>query len=195
MTSIISGIEQRWGSLGHTAADRIRAQWWRLRGASIGAKSRVGHGCVIERPWRLQVAPQVQIEHGVHIKIVDDGARLSLGTRTFLGFGTELDIAQELRVGAHVLIAPGCFITDHSHRHAWGETIDQQGNECRAVHIGNDVWLGARAIVLPGITIGDGAIVGAGAVVTRDVAAGSIVAGVPARLIGHRRGMPLEQSH
>lgn len=147
----------------------------------------MGSGCVIERPWRLSTGPRVQIEHGVYIKIVDDAAQLTLGRETFVGFRTELDIALELHIGDHVLIAPGCFITDHSHGHAQDALISRQGGKCRPVRIGNDVWLGAHAVVLPGVTIGDGAVVGAGAVVTRNVAPGSIVAGVPARPIGSRR--------
>jgi len=122
----------------------------------------------------------------VHIKIVADGARVELGEASFVGFGTELDVALELLIGAHVLIAPGCFITDHGHGHSRGRLIDSQGAERRAVRIENDVWVGAHAIILPGVTIGHGAVIGAGAVVTRDVPPGSIVAGVPARQIGER---------
>jgi maltose O-acetyltransferase len=183
---IISRIEKRWAGLAHTAMDRLRASWWRLRGALVGAKTRVGRGCVIHRPWLLSTGERVQLEHGVHIKIAADEARVVLGAETFIGFGSELDVALELRIGSHVLVAPGCFITDHSHRYGKGTTIDSQGLDYGPVHIGNDVWLGAHAVVLPGVTIGDGAVVGAGAVVTRDVAAGSIVVGVPARVIGSR---------
>jgi acetyltransferase-like isoleucine patch superfamily enzyme len=169
-----------------TAMDRLRALAWRIRGASLGPKTRVGHGCVIEGTRGFHTGPRVQIEHGVHIKLVQHEARLVLGAETFIGFGSELDVASEVHIGHHVLIAPGCFITDHSHRRAAGMLIAHQGVECRPVRIGDDVWLGAHAVVLPGVSIGDGAIVGAGAVVTADVAAGSIVAGVPARVIGQR---------
>jgi len=179
--TIVSRIERRWGPLARTAMDRIRAALWRLRGASLGEKTRVGRGCVIERPWGLATGARVQIEHGAHIKLVDDHARITLGAATFIGFGSELDVELELHIGSHVLIAPGCFITDHSHHHAPDVPIDAQGTHSQTVRIGNDVWLGAHAVVLPGVTIGDGAIVGAGAVVTRDVPPRTIVAGVPAR--------------
>ena len=186
MTTLLVRIEQRWGDLAQAAMDRMRAGWWRARGAHLGAKTRVGTRCNIQRPWLLTTGERVQIEHGSHVKIVDDQAQVSLGAATFIGFGTELDVALELRVGRHVLIAPGCFITDHAHRHALGRPIDSQGTVSRAVRIGDDVWLGARVVVLPGVTIGDGAIVGAGAVVTRDVPAGTVVTGVPARIVRHR---------
>jgi acetyltransferase-like isoleucine patch superfamily enzyme len=184
--SKVSHTNRRWTLLMQTAWDRLRALAWRLRGASLGPKTRVGRYCLLDNASGLYTGARVQIEHGVHIKLVQDGARLALGAETFIGFGTELDVALRLEIGHHVLIAPGCFITDHSHRHAVGMLIADQGRECAAVRIGDDVWLGAHAVVLPGVTIGDGAIVGAGAVVTHDVLAGAIVAGVPARVIGQR---------
>ena len=54
----------------------------------------------------------------------------------------------------------------------------------REIHIGKNVWIGGRAIVLPGVTVGDDAIIAAGAVVTKDVPQGATVAGVPAKMVG-----------
>lgn len=104
----------------------------------------------------------------------------------FVGCNSEFDISESLSIGDGVLIAPGCFITDHEHRHLAGRPIAEQGCDALAVRIEEDVWLGANVVILAGVTIGRGAIVGAGAVVTRDVAAMSIVAGVPARVIATR---------
>jgi acetyltransferase-like isoleucine patch superfamily enzyme len=184
--TMLEPVERRWGEVARTAGQRARAAWWRLRGANMGEKCRVGRGCLIERPWGLSTGARVQVEHGVHIKIVADAARIELGEASFVGFGTELDVAFELLIGTHVLIAPGCFITDHAHGRRLGDLIDSQGVECRAVRIESDVWVGAHAVILPGVTIGHGAVIGAGAVVTRDVAPGAIVAGAPARPIGKR---------
>jgi len=69
--------------------------------------------------------------------------------------------------------------------------IDAQGCSSAPVCIGDDVWIGARAVILPGVNIGRGAVIGAGAVVTRNVAANSVVAGVPARLLRDRTGMAM----
>ena len=183
---MLSKIEREIGDQWSVLMDRVRAALWRLRGAKLGAKTRVGSGCKVRRPWRLTTGSRVQFEHAVFVKIADEGAEVRFGSEVFLGFGAELDISHRLWIGNHVLIAPGCFITDHSHRHAVDGTIADQGCEMSSVHIGNDVWLGAHAVILAGVTIGDGAIVGANAVVTTDVEPMAIVAGVPARAIGRR---------
>lgn len=183
----IARIEQRWAGAAITAMDRLRAAAWRMRGARLGPKSRIGHGCVVRQPWGLATGERVQIERGAYLKMVEGAARIFIGSHSFIGFGAELDVALEMRIGNHVLIAPGCFITDHGHAFRAGTLIDEQGNVARAVSIGDDAWIGAHAVVLPGVRIGEGAVVGAGAVVTRDVPARAIVAGVPARVIGERR--------
>jgi len=123
------------------------------------------------------------------MKITDDSAHIALGDEVFLGRGVELDISFGLRIGSHVLIAPGCFITDHTHRFERGATVDSQGCVGSVVTIGDDVWLGTNAVVLAGVTIGSGAVVGAGAVVTHDVEPDCVVAGVPARLVGRREAI------
>lgn len=165
---------------------RLRALFLRLRGMRIGAKSRLGGQMRVIRPRGVALGARVEVEHGVYFKLVGDDARVTVGDFTFIGALTEIDAALRVTIGAHTLVAPGVFITDHSHNHRTSLPIDEQGISSAPVAIGDDVWLGAKSIVLPGVTIGDGAIVGAGAVVTGDVAPGAIVAGVPARVIGRR---------
>ena len=76
-----------------------------------------------------------------------------------------------------------------NHGHALvGVPMRNQKSEAAPIVIGNDVWIGMGAIVLPGIKIGEGAIVAAGAVITADVAPGHIVAGIPAQLLKLRGG-------
>jgi acetyltransferase-like isoleucine patch superfamily enzyme len=183
----IARVEQAWGDAMATTSDRLRAAAWRVRGARLGAKSRIGPGCTLRQPWGRATGERVQMEHGVYLKMVGPAARITIGSHSFIGAGAELDVALELHIGNHVLIAPGCFITDHGHEFRAGRLIDTQGSVASAVHIGDDAWLGARSVVLPGVRIGDGAVVGAGAVVTGDVPARMIVAGVPARVIGKRQ--------
>jgi acetyltransferase-like isoleucine patch superfamily enzyme len=172
--------------LGKIVAGRFRATVLRLRGAQIGPKSRIGAGIRVDRPWCVRMGARTDIEHNVFLKCVDDDASVTLGDFVFIGAGSEIDIAHRVTIGAHTLLAPGVFITDHTHNAARGILLQDQGIRSAPVVIGDDVWLGTKAVVLSGVTIGDGAIVGAGAVVTKDVPAHAIVAGVPARVIGER---------
>ena len=87
-------------------------------------------------------------------------------------------------IGSHVHLAQGITVTALNHRFQDTERrIDEQGIETRRVVIDDDVWIGAHAVILPGVTIGRHAVVAAGAVVTDDVAAGTVVGGVPARVL------------
>lgn len=183
---MFAGFENKFGEYLPLLGDRLRAVWWRLRGAHLGRKSRIGQACKIVRPWCIQTGERTQLEHQVFIKITSDEANVKLGNEVFIGFGAELDISNSLTLGNHVLIAPGCFITDHHHKRGAHDRIAAQGCESTPVVIEDDVWLGANSIVLSGVRIGKGAIVGAGAVVTHDVESMTIVAGVPARPIGKR---------
>ncbi len=183
---MLVALEKRFGDHLSLLGDRLRAAWWRLRGAGLGRKSRIGRDSRIVRPWRLFTGERLQLEHAAYIKITSEEASIKLGDQVFIGFGAELDISDSLTLGNQVLVAPGCFITDHHHKRGAHARIAAQGCESAPVVIEDDVWLGANAVVLPGIRIGRGAIVGAGAVVTHDVEAMAIVAGVPARVIGKR---------
>lgn len=183
---MFAGLEKMLGAYLVLLGDRMRTTWWRLRGARLGGKSRIGTGCRIVRPWRLNAGKRIQLEHQVYIKIVSEEASINMGNEVFIGCGVVLDILDSLSLGNHVLIAPGCFITDHHHKRGAHDRIAAQGCESAPVVIEDDVWLGANAVVLPGIRIGKGAVIGANAVVTHDVEAMAIVAGVPARQIGKR---------
>ncbi|MGC1429340.1 MAG: sugar O-acetyltransferase [Albidovulum sp.] len=110
------------------------------------------------------------------------GINLVLGDRVYLNAGCVVLDSAAVRIGAGSMLGPGVHIycADH-HRDP-----DERGKgieRALPVTIGADVWIGGGAILLPGVTIGDGAIVAAGAVVSRDVASGSRVAGIPARRI------------
>mgnify|MGYP002856289704 CR=1 FL=1 len=87
-------------------------------------------------------------------------------------------------IGSHVNLAQGITITALNHNFAEREQrIDEQGVSTSPVTIGDDIWIGANAVILPGVTIGNHAVVAAGAVVTKDVPAHTLVAGIPAKII------------
>lgn len=91
-----------------------------------------------------------------------------------------------IKIGSNVLFGPGVYLVAANHRYKKGQLISEQEGEQRFVEIGNDVWIGANAIVLPGVKVGQGSVIGAGAVVTSDVPPYSVVAGNPAKIIKKR---------
>ena len=87
-------------------------------------------------------------------------------------------------IGSHVNLAQGITVTALNHNYKeTGKRIDQQGVSTNPVVIGDDVWIGANAVILPGVTLGNHCVIAAGAVVTKDVPPHSLVAGVPAKII------------
>jgi acetyltransferase-like isoleucine patch superfamily enzyme len=165
---------------------RCCARCLAVRGASIGAKTQLAPGLRVDRPWCVTIGTRCQLEQDVWLKIVDNVASVRIGDYTFLGRGVEIDASSEVVIGNRVLIAPEAFITDHAHRIEPGRDVGEQGCFSASVVIEDGVWLGVRSIVLPGVRIGQGAIVGAGAVVTRHVPPFAVVAGVPARVLRFR---------
>lgn len=112
-----------------------------------------------------------------------NGRKVHLGERNVINFGCLLDGRKfHIRMGNDVSMGPEASILTLGHDPQSPDFADRGGD----VIIGNRVWIGYRAIVLPGVTIGEGAVIGAGAVVTKNVEPFSIVAGNPARKIGER---------
>ena len=129
----------------------------------------------------LHCAGIVSLQRGV--RVVVDGGRLTIGHATNVnGLGTRLLCAQEVTIGAHCTLSWDVQVLDNDF-HAL--TVDGVVRPSVApVRIGDRVWVGTRAVVLKGVTVGDGAVVAAGAVVHDDVPPGAVVAGVPARVVG-----------
>ncbi|GAA5233328.1 sugar O-acetyltransferase [Verticiella sediminum] len=115
----------------------------------------------------------------------DYGYNITLGDGVFLNFNCVILDVVEVVIGSKTQIAPGVQIlaADHPRDAAQRASGLEFG---RPVRIGSNVWIGAGALILPGVSIGDDALVGAGSVVTRDVPAGATVMGNPARVDGRR---------
>ncbi len=110
----------------------------------------------------------------------DYGSNLHLGARTFVNFGlVALDVAG-ITVGDDVQIGPNVLLLTPAHP-LDAELRRAKWESARPIVVGDNAWLGGGAIVLPGVTVGRDAVVGAGSVVTRDVPDGDVVAGNPAR--------------
>lgn len=115
------------------------------------------------------------------------GGRLIIGARTSINSGASIHADHLIRIGEHVSIGPYVNVMDTTF-HA--VTVDRTRPEAAPIEIEDDVWLCVKSTVLPGVRIGRGSVVAAHAVVTRDVPAGVIVAGVPAKVVGEIGGRP-----
>ncbi|MGW0812028.1 sugar O-acetyltransferase [Streptomyces viridiviolaceus] len=113
---------------------------------------------------------------------VDYGSHLTIGARTFVNFNlTALDVAA-VRIGDDCQIGPNVQLLTPTHPLEPGPRRDKL-EAARPITIGDNVWLGGGVIVLPGVTIGDDSVIGAGSVVTKDVPAGVVAVGNPARVV------------
>ncbi|MEM9467855.1 MAG: acyltransferase, partial [Actinomycetota bacterium] len=123
---------------------------------------------------RVKFAPNVSIVRGDLISI---GEGSHIGARCHLWAGEE---SARIEIGHHALFAPEVFITTTNYQTKPGIPVMDQPKDEASVRIGAMTWLGARVIVVAGVDIGDGCIVAAGSVVTKDLPPNSIAAGVPA---------------
>jgi maltose O-acetyltransferase len=112
------------------------------------------------------------------------GGRISIGTNSGIGEDSYIVCIEDVIIGRDVMMGPEVMILTggHDYTNPSLRLIDQKITSAPVI-IGNDVWIGARAIILPGVCVGDRSIIGAGSVVTKDVPAGFIVAGNPAKSI------------
>jgi acetyltransferase-like isoleucine patch superfamily enzyme len=144
----------------------------RLHGAPR-SKMRMGRGCVVDRNTWLVNGQNIAL--GDHVKVSTFSALIA-------GFDAGISI------GDYTLIGPGVFVVSANHGIAKnGIPIRDQPWKEKAVEIGEDVWIGANAVVLPGTTIGDGAVIGAGSVVSGAIPAGAIVHSDSGALVTRQR--------
>lgn len=129
-------------------------------------------------------------ECGTHIGI-GRGARISsaITIGEYSGIGENCCLYGEIHIGDHVLMASEVVIFTQNHNYMSRNLLilEQGTGEEKPVHIGNDVWIGRRAMIMPGVHIGDGAVIAAGGVITKDVPPYSVVGGVPAKVIKYRQ--------
>jgi acetyltransferase-like isoleucine patch superfamily enzyme len=119
---------------------------------------------------------------------VEHRRNLQVGENSGWNRGTWINAMGGVEIGSNVIIGPYCIIQTGNHRF---DQIDKpirlQGYVKDPVRIGDDCWLGANVIVLPGVTIGRGSVIGAGSVVTQDIPPYSVAVGNPARVVKSRK--------
>lgn len=130
------------------------------------------------------------VDHcGKHVNIQSKATiarRVSIGD--FSGVGYRCQVQGNVKIGDHVMMGPEVYIYTQNHKMDRTDIpMDEQGfAEEKAVVIEDDVWIGSRVTILPGVTIGKGSVIGASAVVTKDVPPYSVAAGNPARVVKSR---------
>ncbi|MCO5279268.1 MAG: acyltransferase [Saprospiraceae bacterium] len=148
----------------HKLFNLIKCNYLRLQGAKIGKHITFYPGIKINPAFNIKLGNHVDLAWGV---IITTKGSVEIGDRSLIGYGTLISSAN------HVI---------PSNR----ARIFEAGHSPKKVVIENDVWIGANCVIVAGVHIGEGAVVAAGSVVTKDVEAFTIVAGVPAKLVKYR---------
>ena len=153
-----------WVSWPKPLVSYLRATYWRAFMISVGEGTKISHQVKIQDANKIVIGKNVHITDHV---ILNGKGGVKIGDDVMIGYQS-------------IVMTSMRNFNDRS------IPIRLQGSQLKPVEIGNDAWLGARVMILPGVRIGDGAVVGSGAVVTKDVPDFSIVVGVPAKVIGIR---------
>ena len=169
------------GALYDAADDEIQADHRAAMAWLVRYNASLGHGADerrrLLRERLAHVGDKADIRPPFHC---DYGYNISIGAGAFLNFGCVILDVVAVTIGAGTQVGPNVAIltADHPRDAATRASGLEFG---RPIAIGGNVWIGAAAVLLPGVTVGDGAVIGAGAVVTRDVSPGVTVVGNPAR--------------
>lgn len=161
----------------------------RLRGMEMPLNSSLAVRTIITWPHKVKIGKNCNIEHNVYFKHdgpYTPGRSIIIGDHVFIGSFCEFNIRKKITVGDNTLIASGCRFIDHDHGLDAARLIRIQEGLEQEIIIGEDVWIGANAVVLKGVNIGDGAVVAAGSVVTKSIPPYEIWGGVPAKKIRNR---------
>src|SRR5918999_5184680 len=182
---------RRHGMLNHKYA-RLILRWawlklrWRGRLQTDGLCF-VGPGVKFEigREAVVRLGRWSWIGHGSKIRAHE--GEVSIGAKTVMGQECTISAFQHVSIGRECIVADRVMLIDFDHGVVEVEMpIRLQGIYKRDVRVGNNVWMGYGACILRGVTVGDNAVIGTNAVVTRDVPANAVVAGVPARVLRMR---------
>jgi len=175
---IIGGVTSRWRNAYYKSLGvKIQGYCW-MRQIEIPRNFtdiEIESSCAFDRGVVLLCSG----ESSVHPKI-------RIGASTYINRNTFLDATESITIGKECAIGPGCYITDHDHGQNLSLPPLAQPMLSKPTQIGDRVWLGANVTVLKGVTIGENTTVGAGSVVTKDLPAGAIAVGVPAKVIRYK---------
>ncbi len=161
--------------------------WARLclgRLAPLANRVRLQGRLIVKNHGELIIGRNVQLcGRIVPIEMkVERGARLVIGDFTLMNYGCSFGVTRCVEIGPHAIIGPYCNIVDSDY-HSLDPVHRLKRPEAVPVILHDNVWLGARVMILPGVTIGANSAIGAGSVVTHSIPPDVLAAGVPARVI------------
>lgn len=161
----------------------------RRRFAHWGAQSRLEYPAKLIDPWLVTVGSRVHICEHAWLNAKDDRGdgqpTLRIGDGTYIGRFAHINAWRDVEIGTQVLIADRVFISDcaHQYRDRTRPIALQEDPFLGPVRLHPGCWIGVGAVILPGVTIGRNAVVGANAVVTQDVPDFAVVGGIPAKIL------------
>jgi acetyltransferase-like isoleucine patch superfamily enzyme len=152
---------------------------------------RIGRNLIIESAKRVVLGNDVTLYGSMILSAGNTQGFIRIGDKTHIDRNAVLYGQGGLTIGQGCAIAAGVIIYTQTNSYDLGLAVPilEQGTRYKEVVVGNDVWIGAGAIILPGVTIGDHAVIGAGAVVCNDIPPAKVAVGVPARPIKSRAGL------
>ena len=178
----------------------------------IGTDVRIDTGVRFKRAYGIQLGNQVTMEPGTYLRNIGTNGQIWIGDQVYLDHGVDIKAHQngKIEIGDRAYIGPyaclsgksinigkSCLIASHTgiyaSNHLFADatrTIKGQGLSYKGIAIEDDCWLGSGVKVLDGVTIGQGSVVGAGAVVTKSIPPYSIAVGVPAKVVSQRNVTP-----
>src|SRR3954469_590502 len=187
----------------------LRKAFYPMLLGSCGRNVVFGQNVALRHPHKIHIADDVVVDDNCLLDAKGgDGSGIHIGSRVFIGrnsilsckggrievadganigFNCEVFSASRVRIGARALVAAYCYVIggDHDFSDPARSVLDQT-RVSAGVSIGDGAWLGAGAKILDGVTVGAGAIIGAAAVVREDVPPGAVAVGIPARIVSSR---------
>jgi acetyltransferase-like isoleucine patch superfamily enzyme len=163
---------------------RARTALYRRAFAALGPGTVIVRPSVLRGVDRISIGARCAVYEGAWLQVEGHGGRLTIGDDVYLGRGVHIHCVDDVTIGDSTMAVDDVYIGSADHGRDDRSSVHGTG----PVVIGDRVFIGQRAVVLGGVTIGHGATIGAGAVVTRDVPPGATVGGVPARIIATGEG-------
>lgn len=160
----------------------------RIMMGECGRGVRFGRCVTINYAQNIKIKSNVTFDNGCELNACGGNLTIKSDCKFNKNVSLNASVAGHISFGKECIVGPGVILRSSNHISSdLNIPVMYQGHESGGITIGNNVWIGAGAIILPNVKIGDGVIIGAGSVVTKSFSANQVIGGVPAKLIKERR--------